>query len=154
MSAKKTGSEVLSYCGQCKMDLMSVIVAMNGASIARVQCRTCRKERAYRAPKGVKEPGAEGTIKSSSTSSSPRAPRASTQEKGVPVEIEWQNMLTAASQKNARKLTYSPKEVLAIGDIVDHPSFGPGVVMKLGHPNKVEIIFRSDVKILVHSLGK
>lgn len=153
MSAKKTGSEVLAYCGSCKMDLMAVILAMNGASIARVQCKTCKGERAYRAPKGVKEPGAAGTV--SSTTTRKTAPKAKEPEpRGVPVAIEWKRLLDDAVAKKNRRITYIPKETFILGDIVDHPSFGPGIVTKLHFPNKAEIIFQNDVKLLVHSLGK
>ncbi|MBI3542566.1 MAG: hypothetical protein HY075_04750, partial [Deltaproteobacteria bacterium] len=46
---------------------------------------------------------------------------------------------------------YTAKAKLALGDVVQHPMFGDGVVMRIQHPDKAEIIFQNDVKLLIHS---
>jgi hypothetical protein len=138
-------SEVLAYCGTCKMDLMAVVVAKVGEKIAKVQCKTCKKERAYKAPKGITEPGAEPPAKA------PGRKRAAATEapKTVPVEAEWQRLMGESAGK--ARVKYSPKAKLNLGDVVDHPTFGEGVVMRISYPNKAEIIFKTDMKLLIHS---
>lgn len=150
MSASTNESnEVLAYCGSCKMDLTATIVAKVGSKIAKVLCKTCKKERAYRPAKGVTEPGAAPTATTTTrkraSSSAAEAPKA------VAVEVEWQRLLNESSTAKAARVKYSPKAKLSPGEIVEHPTFGDGVVTKVMHPDKAEIIFRTDVKLLIHS---
>ncbi len=68
--------------------------------------------------------------------------------KAQPIELEWQRLMN--EHKNASAKPYSPKTKFIIGDKVKHPSFGDGIVMKLLHPNKIEIVFQMDMKVLIH----
>ncbi|MBI2605166.1 MAG: hypothetical protein HYW49_03695 [Deltaproteobacteria bacterium] len=140
----KTGDEILAYCGSCKMDLRATIVAMSGASIARVMCKTCKKERGYRSPKGAAEPG-----KAPGAASRPRAPREEREVKTVSVFVEWERMMN--EHKAAARVPYTVQAALKLNDIIQHPAFGEGYVMKLHHPNKAEVLFRDDIKMLLHS---
>lgn len=142
MAEKNTGDELLAYCGACKMDLMAVVVAKVGPKIARVQCKTCKKERAYRPPKGLSEP-AKGSAGGASRSARGAAAESRT------VEEEWTKLMAGAAA--ARKVKYTPKAQLQLGDVIDHPTFGQGVVTKLSHPDKASVLFREDLKMLVHS---
>lgn len=140
------GKETLAYCTRCKMDLTHTIASMIGDRIARVHCKTCRSDHNYRAPKGVTEPGAEGTASSAirGTRSAPRERVAA-----VPVSVAWQ---TKMSQFKDRPIqVYSAKSKYQMGDRIKHPTFGDGVVEKTIFPNKVEIIFESDIKVLIHA---
>ncbi len=142
--AYKTGDEVLAYCGSCKMDLRANIVAMEGAKIARVMCRTCKKERSYSSPKGVKDPGATPTlVKRRST------PTETREIKTISVSAAWENAMS--ENKGKPKITYNIKTTFKPGDIIAHPNFGDGIVMKVLHPNKAEIMFENDIKLLLHS---
>lgn len=150
MSENKSTNETLAYCGSCKMDLVATIVAKVGSKIVKVQCNTCKKERAYKAPKGVTEPGQTPTA---TTTTRKRKAAVSEEElashKAVAIETEWKRLLGEASK--AARVKYTPKAKLGLGDIVEHPSFGEGVVMRIAHPDKAEIIFKNDVKLLIHS---
>ena len=138
-------TEILAYCGSCKMDLAAAIVAKVGSKIVKVQCKTCKKERAYKAPKGITEPG---------MAPPPKAPRkraaASEEVKTVSVEAEWTRLMNEGATK-ANRVKYTTKSQLKLGDIVQHPTFGDGVVTRIAHPDKAEIIFQTDVKLLIHS---
>lgn len=136
-------SETLSYCTSCKMDLNSVIVAMKGDRIAKVQCLTCKKEHAYKAPKGVDTPSA-----------APKAKRASKKKDAEEVashsiEVEWEKLM--ASHKDTPVKTYTVKGHFVLGDKINHPTFGEGIVGKLIYPNKIEVIFRTDLKVLSYA---
>ena len=115
-------------------------MAMVGGMPARVMCRTCKSEHNYKAKKGLKEPG----------TSTPREPRVAREpkEKVVPVELEWMQQMNA-STKPLR--VYAADEPFQAGDRVSHPIFGEGVVQKLIFPNKMEVIFRTDLKLLIHA---
>lgn len=146
-------NEVLAYCGACKMDLVATIVAKVGSKIVKVQCNTCKKERAFKAPKGVTEPGAAPTKVSKTGTGGARKKKPTAEEeasaKAVAVESEWNRLMGEAAAAN--RVKYSPKAKLALGDVVQHPMFGDGVVMRIQHPDKAEIIFQKDVKLLIHS---
>jgi hypothetical protein len=120
------------------MDLTAVIVAMQGDRIMRVMCKTCRKERGYKSPKGVEEPSLAPKAKSSS----PRTP-----VKVTSMEEEWMGAMSKI--QNKRALPYSTTLKLSQGDLVSHPTFGDGIVQKIIHPNKVELLFRTDLKVLL-----
>ena len=140
------GSEVLAYCSQCKMDLTAVVVAKEGGKIAKVMCKTCKKERSYKNPKGVKDPGSAIAAAEKKV----RTPTQKTEVKTVSVEVEWNRQMGEA--KNAKRVVYSADAKLEVGVIVKHPTFGDGIVQKIVFPNKAEILFRNDLKLLIHSL--
>lgn len=135
-------SEALSYCTSCKMDLNHIIVAMKGDKIAKVQCLTCKKEHAYRAPKGATEPQKVKATRAKKASSSEEAENHS-------IEIEWEKLMSA--HRDLPVKPYSTKSQFGLGDKLNHPTFGDGIVGKLIYPNKLEVIFRHDVKVLIHA---
>jgi hypothetical protein len=137
-SKSSVAQEIVSFCTRCKIDLAHMIVAMQGDRIIKVQCKTCKSFHSYRPSKGVTE----------ASPKTARAPR----EKAVrtSVEDEWTRLMRENSAKPVR--TYSPKTIYVVGDRIGHPTFGDGVVGKLLHPNKVEIVFQNDIKVLIHSL--
>jgi hypothetical protein len=45
---------------------------------------------------------------------------------------------------------YTVKGIFGLGDKLSHPTFGDGIVGKLIYPNKLEVIFRNDVKVLIY----
>jgi hypothetical protein len=136
---QSVANETLAYCTSCKMDLNHVIVAMKGDRIAKVQCLTCKKEHVYRAPKGATEPQAK----------TPKSKKAETSEEANhSIEVEWEKLMSA--HKDVPVKPYSVKGHFGLGDKLNHPTFGDGIVGKLIYPNKLEVIFRNDVKILIY----
>ncbi|MBI3556723.1 MAG: hypothetical protein HY074_10710 [Deltaproteobacteria bacterium] len=150
MAEPTSDLETLAYCGACKMDLIATIVAKVGSKIVKVQCNTCRKERAYKAPKGITEPG-QVVEKAAKTKRKSAAEKAEDEAaaKSVSIEVEWKRLMDAAAK--AARVKYTVKAKLNLGDVVQHPMFGEGIVMRIAHPDKAEIIFKTDLKLLVHS---
>ncbi len=134
-------NETLAYCTSCKMDLNHVVVAMKGDKIAKVQCLTCKKEHVYRSPKGASEPQAKA----------PKARKTaeSAEDTNHSIEVEWEKLMAAHRELPVKP--YSTKGQFGLGDKLNHPTFGDGIVGKLIYPNKLEVIFRTDVKILIYS---
>lgn len=132
------GKETLAYCTSCKMDLGHVVVALKGDRIAKVQCQTCKKEHAFKAPKGATEPKKK------------RGKAAKEAEnEASPIEAEWEKLMS--THKDAPTKTYNTKGQFLLGDKINHATFGHGIVGKLIYPNKIEVIFRTDVKVLIHA---
>lgn len=137
-----TGKELVCYCTKCKMDLAHMIMSMVGANPARVLCKTCKSEHNFKVKKGVKEPG--------STPASRKAAREKTAaaDKVVAVEVEWLRQMNASTRPLK---SYATSGFFGVGDKIAHSSFGEGIVQKHIYPNKLEILFKADVKVLVHS---
>jgi hypothetical protein len=138
------GKEALAYCTSCKMDLNHIIAAMKGDRIAKVQCLTCKKDHVYKAPKGVTEPGKAAA----KTARAKKKAAAAQEEAAHSIEVEWQKLMLA--HKDAPTKGYTTKSNFGLGDKINHPTFGEGIVGKLIYPNKIEVIFQMDVKVLIH----
>ncbi len=59
--------------------------------------------------------------------------------------------MEAVNSSSVKSKAYSIKAKFDQGDIIDHPKFGPGVVDKLIDADKIEVIFRHDIKTLMHN---
>jgi len=141
-AAGMAGKEALAYCTSCKMDLNHVIVAVKGDRIAKVQCLTCKKEHVYKAPKGAVEPKKKPKKAKKPT-------KAEAEEAGShSIEVEWQKLM--AAHRDAPSKPYGMKGYFGLGDKINHPTFGEGIVGKLIYPNKLEVIFQMDVKVLIY----
>lgn len=136
MASHKVGGEVDAFCTKCKMTLAHTILAMVGTKVARVRCNTCMGEHAYR--------GAPGSA-SKPRASKPRGP--SKEEKII---IGWEQRLAGKDLASAPK--YSPQETFAVDQVLNHPTFGIGIVSAV-RGDKVEVAFKGDTKTLIHGRG-
>lgn len=132
MSLKKaeTGKEILYHCPKCNLQLAHTVLAVVNAQPARIRCNTCKSERNYRrsSPKTKKEVSKEPSRKHHSR------------------EL-YDQKIQESLMKSPK--TYSPQMEVEIGDLVQHPKFGKGVVLRLIPPDRMEAIFPEDTKTLV-----
>jgi len=136
----KVGGDVEAWCTTCKTMKDHVIVAMQDDKPAKVECAGCHKQHVYRAgPPGTK------------TDSAGRARRAAPAAVSAPPVTEALEAKLAGRESDAK--TYSPNSRFAVDEIVQHPSFGLGVVVSLPAAQKVEIDFRGGRKLLLHDRG-
>ncbi|WP_321366726.1 hypothetical protein [uncultured Desulfuromusa sp.] len=127
------GDHITSKCTKCKDTTNHTIVAMVENTVARVQCNTCGGTHNYR----------DASIKKS-------VPRGKTSTakpvKSSKIETDWENRINTVNPAEATP--YTIKMVVNIGDIIQHPTFGLGCVMNTIKPNKMEVSFRSGIKLL------
>jgi len=140
MKNASVAKEALSYCTSCKRDVNHIIVAMKGERIAKVQCLSCKKEHVYRAPKGI----TEAPVKTPRTRKS-----AASEPTHSSIEAEWEKLMN--THKDLPMKAYSTKAHFGLGEKLSHPTFGNGIVGKLIYPNKLEVIFQTDIKVLIHA---
>jgi len=145
MATHKVGGEVDAFCTRCKMTLAHTILAMVGQTIARVQCNTCGGQHAYRSAPGTTRPRS-----SSSSSSGSTATRAASREPAVKTVMGFEEQLKGKDLTKARK--YSPKDTYAADEVMDHPTFGFGLV-KAVRADKVDVAFKASERTLVHGRG-
>jgi len=123
------------------MDLAHVVASMKGDRAAKVECKTCKKTHAFKAPKGITEPGQVATKK--------KASKKKSEASHQPIEVEWEKLM--AAHHAAKMQPYNTKHSYQLGDKIAHPTFGDGIVARLIYPNKVEVLFRTDLKVLIHA---
>jgi len=127
------GNEVLSYCGKCKLKLAHTIEVMKTDEIPdKVKCNTCKSTHGFK----------ENATRRRKTSTSTRG------KKATAFDI-WEEKVKNSTEPSVK---YSPKARFEIGQIVDHPKYGSGVVERKIDNNKVEVLFEKTLKTLMHNL--
>lgn len=134
----RVGGEVDAFCSKCLMILAHTVHAVVDGRPVKVECNTCHGIHRYRDPPG------QAPARSASAARAAKPAR----EKAPVVAFEE---LLAARKGPTRP--YSPKVTFSVDDVVDHPTFGLGFVNAVREGGKVEITFRSDMKLLVHGRG-
>ena len=129
----KTGENIDSWCGVCKLILAHTIEAMVGDKPARVHCNTCRSQHTYKAYK----PG-----------EAPQKGRLTARQAGKARVSHYQKLLNGKDMKLAKR--YSPGDNYVPGDVVDNPNFGVGVATVAKDGAKIEVLFEDGLKVLVH----
>jgi len=129
------GADVEALCSKCG-DVWHVVVAKVGEQIVKVQCKQCSGYHRYKSPHGAP---AEKKLPSAN-----RPPR----EVKPPVERFEKPAVSADLAKPSRP--YRASETFDVGDRIEHPSFGAGVV-ELSEPSKITVFFGSGRRVLVHA---
>ena len=136
----KLGGNVDCWCGKCKMMLAHTIEAMVGEKPTRVHCNTCRAQHSYKP-----HPPGESPAKGSKRETAGAGPRLQSSRGGG---NRYQALLKGKDMASAKN--YSTKDSYALGDLVQHPSFGFGVATAIKDVTKIEVLFESGTKVLVH----
>ena len=142
MAMTAVGEDIESVCGKCG-DVWHVVVAMVETDIAKVECKECKATHKYKPTGEAKKKADEekkAAKKKTTKKKTTRKPRKSA-EPALP-----EGPRAEANDKPPQK--YSIKGSFEIGDRVEHPSFGEGVVDGLPAPGKIEVYFTDGRKTL------
>jgi hypothetical protein len=126
-----TGRNIASYCGKCKLNLDHTIMATDGDKISKVRCKSCGGSHKFRSPIDAQE------------IPKPRAKKSD--KEAATAELVWAASLAEAQ---GRERDYNMVSKFRIGDIVNHQTFGKGIVVKL-HCNKCEMLFKDRERLMV-----
>jgi hypothetical protein len=137
----KVGGDILAYCSKCQGEFSHVVVSMVDRKPARVQCKMCKGNHNF---KRMGDTRAKSVSRSSTPSSAPR-------KQTVLAQDYWQQQMDL--QKGKAMKPYSPKQAFQKSDVINHSSFGIGIVEEVRIDKKIVVIFRNGEKILVHGLG-
>lgn len=124
----RAGGEIDAFCTKCDLNLGHTIIAMMGPKVVKVKCNTCGADHSY---KGERRP-----VKSAGLAKPPQK-----------VVSSWEDRLKAKDVSGARK--YNPKEYFQVDDVIDHPTFGLGLVTANRH-DKIDVAFKAYEKVLVN----
>lgn len=149
----QVGDIVESSCRKCNDVTGHTIVSIVEGEIAKVECRGCGSVHKHRpAP----QKGQSKTTQAASGSKAKKSP--SKGKKGLSAKekeaqqlaeqnyAEWQRMLQGKNQSEAK--TYSMDSQFQVNDVIDHASFGLGIVQRTIPPNKMDVFFQGGEKRL------
>jgi hypothetical protein len=138
MGSYKVGGETDVMCTRCKMVLAHTILAMVDGRPARVNCNTCHTDRTWRPVNGASPPR------------TPREPQepAKPGRPGLVKETDFDRLMK--NRDYTRAVRYSPRATFTLETVVDHPTFGLGLVTAVKGPDKVEVLFKDGPHVLVH----
>ena len=129
------GADVEALCSKCG-DVWHVVVAKVGEQIVKVQCKQCGGYHRYKSPHGT-----------------PAAKRAPAGAAHAARDTAGRAVREAGGRRptcRARSRTYRASEKFEVGDRIDHPSFGQGVI-ETAEPGKITVFFATGRRVLVQA---
>lgn len=130
MEANSAGQSIESYCGKCKKSLDHTVMTMEGDVVAKVRCKTCGSLHKFRNPLDAQKVP------------KPRAKKGAGEESTA--EIVWEASLAKAKGKERE---YDMAAKYRVGDVVNHRTFGKGIVVKL-YSNKCDMLFKDRERLM------
>lgn len=130
LEKNSAGKNIDSYCGKCKLSRDHTIMAMDGEVISKVRCKSCGGSHKFRDPLVAQKVRKPRAIKGAGEAAT--------------AEIVWTAGLAEAKGKER---DYSMASKYRIGDVVNHQTFGKGIVMKL-YANKCDMLFKDRERLM------
>jgi len=129
IAKREAGADIENKCGKCG-DGAHVIVSMTKDRIGKVECKNCGSQHRHRLTDADKQrkPAKRASRKS-----------ASAEPVGPMVEPDLTRPIRP----------YQISEVYAVGDRIDHQSFGTGIIERVMSPSKVQVYFPDGQKMLL-----
>ena len=149
------GRDIDAYCTKCRMDLGHTIIAMVGEKVVQVRCNTCGGVHRYKAAKSqaaAKAPAAKTRRAAAPKKEGTSVRRTTAVPKATPKErfTEWHTTVGQMSEEEGRDArTYAMREIFDEGELVRHPKFGLGKVLRIEPDDKIVVLFREGEKRLV-----
>ena len=129
----RVGRSCQAWCLRCKSETEHLIIAMVEDLPKRVECCSCHGQHNYRLAPAQRKPSKTKT--SPSRQISPKSSR-------------WEKLLAADDSPEAK--IYSMTDRFEAKEVVEHQSLGTGIVQQVRPGNKIEVLFKSGTKLLVH----
>jgi hypothetical protein len=141
------GADVEALCSKCG-DVWHVVVAKVGQQIVKVQCKQCSGYHRYKSPHGA--PAEKKLPAASRPAREPGAPPTGRTAPRQPVERFEKPAVQADLTKPPRP--YRASERYEVGERVEHPNFGQGVI-EASEPvqGKITVFFASGRRVLVQA---
>lgn len=128
------GAYVKYHCSKCDLELGHTVVAMMGSEPARVRCNTCKSERNYRQTKRLTK------VLDSETPVREARPKLAQPDL-------YRAKLKEFADRTPKK--YRIDIEVFENDQIDHPKFGIGIILKLIHPDRMDVLFQDENRVLM-----
>lgn len=150
----KPGDRVTSRCSRCNDITGHTIVVILDNGIHKAECCICKGIHRYKPPTPPGTPvKAPRRVTSDKTNSMPKAPK---QLRATPASSraardaevlrhDWQYALNNTINKPA---PYSMAKPWQLAEVVEHPTFGVGVIVEILPPDKMQVLFRDGARLL------
>ena len=132
----KVGGDVDAWCTKCKLVLAHSIIGLLDELPKKVKCKTCGGRHNYRL-----EPAKKSATKTRRTNKEAKL-------RSSNLEI-YESHLKGFDLSKAT--SYKMEGSFSQDEVIDHPFFGPGIVVSIVNDKKIEIIFKEGPKLLVQN---
>ncbi|RQW87994.1 MAG: hypothetical protein EHM79_06635 [Geobacter sp.] len=135
------GNIIEASCTRCRATLNHTIVAMVGEKVVRVECNTCHGVHNYRGPVEKKE-----KTSSQAAPKKPSVPRQPKKDPGISEMEEWEALKPTFDLTQATP--YDMDRKYRANELINHSTFGLGIVKTNIPPKKMEVLFELGKKLL------
>lgn len=141
------GKSFYAECKKCGTDRYHTVLALPTEATAKLKCEVCGSQKTWKAPKApsARKPNTSGLVAA-------RAARAKATEtaRASAHTAEYETLLKNAESNPPQ--SYTMKGKFEKDHKLNHPKFGLGVI-RVAHPDKIEVVFVDEVRSLVHNRG-
>jgi len=130
------GGNIDAWCPRCNLNSGHTIIAMVNNLPKKIKCDTCDEHHNL-----VAKPSGKSRIKSKSPTRKSTSKEATYQE--------YLSRLTGGDPANSTK--YNIKGDFKKDEIIDHLSFGIGIVLSVIQLNKIKILFKDGPRLLIQN---
>jgi transcription elongation factor Elf1 len=135
-------SQIEAFCPRCKTETTHKVSVMLGPKIRRVRCTVCGTEHNYHRSQLLKLRSVRDEIVQAK-----RRKVEESESKGL--EKMYEEQMIGRDPKLAKP--FSIKDKYYLEDLVNHPIFGAGLVTRIKEDGKIEVLFKSGLRLLVHN---
>jgi ribosomal protein S27AE len=137
MATPGTGEDIEDTCSRCG-DVWHVVMAKVGERIARVVCKRCGSQHAYRS----------GTSTSAESGGGAAGKKGLTMRRKTTKSTVAEPIAAPTFDPSKPPRAYSPRDAYLPSERIVHPTFGTGVVAATPGPGKVDVVFPTGVRTL------
>lgn len=138
----RVGAEIDAKCTRCRLITNHRVVAMVEGVVKRVVCLTCHSQHNYHRPPGEKAPKAARTIRVD------RGQKKVISATGTRVFEKWTTLKATLEEFGLEPTPYRVDKGFSAGEPISHAKFGLGFIDKVIPPNKIEVMFDTEIKVL------
>jgi hypothetical protein len=136
INSYSAGGDIEAWCPRCNLKSGHTIIAIVDNSPKKIKCNTCDEHHSVSAkPSGKSRAKSKGSTRI-------------TRSKETTYE-EYISRLRGSDSANSRK--YNTKGNFVKDEIIDHLSFGIGIVLSVIQVNKIKILFKDGPRLLIQN---
>jgi hypothetical protein len=136
----EVGKEVIAFCSKCKDSTTHVVEVIKNEKISRVMCKVCLSSHRFRTDE--KEETTEKKVRKTAK----KAPPKTSQEK------KWERIMAKTASANESPIEYKMQNSYKVLNVIQHHTFGVGVVREVYGTTKMAVVFQIGEKVLVQNL--
>ena len=140
------GSSINGYCSKCRADAMHVVIEASGAQVRSVRCSECGAKGKFKEPRAKTKAAILAARKKKKSPAQKKTGRSKASSAKSPKDL-LNRLLLSRDMETA--LDYDTSVSLSTGDLVNHQSFGYGVVIEVSEEKKAKVLFATGERLLI-----